>query len=152
MSLKERSSCMAWSCRSRLSVSDSRTVTSAIHFSAIAIHLNKKARNAQARRRAKLALLPARRSSLSCGLFDVAVGGADECPIDVGPEFFAAHGAVGQALNRDAMLERHAAFSPLRNGARCDAERLCQRALAANNFCCMFDRVHHASQFSRAIP
>ena len=145
MSDQVRSSCMARSCRSRLSVSDSLSVTSAIHFSAIAIHLNKKARNAQARRRAKLALLPARRSSLSCGLLDVAVGGADECPIDVGPEFFASDGAVGHALNRDAMLERHTALGPLAYCPGCDAQRFSQRTLASEDLAGCFDCVHVAT-------
>jgi hypothetical protein len=153
MSDKDRSSCMARSCRSRLSVSDSRTVISAIHFSAIAIHQNKKAHDTQARRQAKLAM-PARRSLSSCclALDNRAVGGSDKGPINIRPKFFAANDATRKALYRDAMLERHTPINPLRNGTRSDAERLRKRALASDNFCCMFDCVHHASKFSRAIP
>jgi hypothetical protein len=108
--------------------------------------MNKKARNAQARRRAKLAM-PARRIGKSCclAIYNRAIGSADESPIDVRPEFFAAHGAMSQTFNRDAMLERHSTIEPLAYCPRRNTKRRRKRALASEDLAGLFYSVHAAN-------
>ena len=85
---------------------------------------------------------------MSCGqlvrLGDRAVGGAQVWPIDVGPQLLAADGAVRELFNLDDMLERHAAFCPLADGARRNAECAGQCFLASEDFAGVFDCVHAA--------
>ncbi len=81
--------------------------------------------------------------------FQIAIGGAQVGPIDIGAKVFAADGASGHALDGNAAVKRNAAINPLTDGARRHAERFRQRDLASNYFCGAFNGVHNP-QYIRA--
>lgn len=68
-------------------------------------------------------------------------------PVDIRPEFFAAHCAGSGFFDGNAMFDRHALGAPLGYGAGGNAQQLGQVALAAEGIACFFDWVH-AAQFS----
>ena len=158
-----RSLCMATSCRSRLRVSDTRSVISSIRFSVMAMAQNKKAR---AEAPAK-ALDPEETTggwssgrekvgSMSGGLFDWAVCATQVSPIDIGAQVFAADGACGCALNFRAALSRNRSVKtqPLRGQRGVNAKRSRQLGTASCDLDCPTDGliyIAHAGHTSDAI-
>lgn len=79
------------------------------------------------------------------GRLDVAIGGAQVGPIDLGAHFFAANGAIGQALDARAVLYRHAGGLPLAHGARRDADHAGENSLASEVLCGAVNWAHARS-------
>lgn len=81
----------------------------------------------------------------SADLWYVAISGAQVGPVDLWSHFFAADGAIGQALDAWAVLNWHAGGLPLTHGAWRDADHAGEDSLASEVLCGAVDWVHAQS-------